>query len=452
MSNGNAFKPTITRRLRRDRRSMLRQIWNNRPKWGQISATGIPLWGVCGSLVCVMVIALVGMCQNPAQRLDASQTEAKPPAPQLSKTDVKALLAQQSWTNLTQGNLDLAADTNRYWVDTSLVMPLHEYLLPKLDRKNAREIGILALEPATGRILAMISYNKDTPSDNPCLQNHFPAASIFKIVTAAAAIEKLGYTADSVLTFNGMKHTLYKSQLRDRRNKYTNRISLKNAFAQSVNPVFGKIGRLHLGQAALAEFGHAFGFNQPIQFETAVDPSYLDISDKPYHWAEIASGFNRETLISPLHGALIAATIVNGGTMVEPSLVDQITDRDGHTVYRQQPRHMRQVIKPETARHLRMLMHKTVSAGTSRKAFRGYRRDVTLSKLDLGGKTGSIYNRSHDKRYDWFVGYAAQKKGPAQIAVAVMVAHDKYIGIRASRYARMTFKQYFLKGLPSTDP
>ena len=421
MSNGNTLKPTIPRRLRRDRRSMLRHIWNNRPKWGQISATRIPLWGVCGSLVCVMVIALVGTCQNPAQQLDASHAEAKPPAPQLSKTDVTALLAQQAWTNLTQGNLDLAVDTNRYWIDTSLVMPLHEYLLPKLDRKNAREIGILALEPATGRILAMISYNKDTPSDNPCLQNHFPAASIFKIVTAAAAIEKLGYTADSVLTFNGMKHTLYKSQLRDRRNKYTNRISLKNAFAQSVNPVFGKIGRLHLGQAALAEFGQAFG------------------------------GINRETLISPLHGALIAATVVNGGTMVEPSLVDQITDRDGHTVYRQQPRHMRQVIKPDTARHLRIMMQKTVSAGTSRKAFRGYRRDATLSKLDLGGKTGSIYNRGRDKRYDWFVGYAAQKKGPVQIAVAVMVAHDKYIGLRASQYARMAFKQYFLKGLPSKD-
>ena len=450
MPNGDTFKSTISRRAAGNPRHLMRQLWSKRPAWLKPPAERVSRWLVIGSLACVLIIGLVGILQNRSESLEASDTASNPAAPQLSKADVRAMLNQQSWNNLTQENLDLALAENRYWIATSLVMPLHEFLTKKLDRKNAREIGILALEPSSGRILAMISYDKDTPSNNACLQNTFPAASIFKIVTAAAAVEKLGYTADSVLTFNGMKHTLYKSQLRERRNRHTNRISMKNAFAQSVNPVFGKIGRLHLGQAALTEFGHAFGFNQPFHFETDVGPSNLTISEKPYHWAEIASGFNRETLISPLHGALIAAAVVNGGAMVEPSLVDQITDRNGHTVYRQQPKPIRQVVKPETARHLRIMMHKTISAGTARKAFRGYRRDKILSKLDIGGKTGSIYNRGRDRRYDWFVGYAAQKDGSAQIAVAIMVAHDKYIGIRASQYARMTFKQYFLKGLPRT--
>ena len=66
-----------------------------------------------------------------------------------------------------------------------------------------------------------------------------------------------------------------------------------------------------------------------------------------------------------------------------------------------------------------------------------------LSRLTLGGKTGSIYNRAHDARFDWFVGFATEKKGSEKIVVAVMVAHEDYIGIRAGQYARMAIEHYF---------
>ena len=66
-----------------------------------------------------------------------------------------------------------------------------------------------------------------------------------------------------------------------------------------------------------------------------------------------------------------------------------------------------------------------------------------LSRLKLGGKTGSIYNRAHDARFDWFVGFATEKKGPEKMVVAVMVAHEDYIGTRAGQYARMTIEHYF---------
>ena len=58
-------------------------------------------------------------------------------------------------------------------------------------------------------------------------------------------------------------------------------------------------------------------------------------------------------------------------------------------------------------------------------------------------KTGSINNRNNTARYDWFVGYAAQKAGDQQLAVCVMVAHEDYIGTRATAYARLAFKRYF---------
>jgi beta-lactamase class D len=94
-------------------------------------------------------------------------------------------------------------------------------------------------------------------------------------------------------------------------------------------------------------------------------------------------------------------------------------------------------------------MRATVRSGTSRKAFKGYRRDRVLSKLIIGGKTGSINNKTQDARFDWFVGFAEEKDGPEKLVVAAVVAHEKYIGTRSSRYARMAirrhFRDYFLK-------
>jgi membrane carboxypeptidase/penicillin-binding protein len=51
-------------------------------------------------------------------------------------------------------------------------------------------------------------------------------------------------------------------------------------------------------------------------------------------------------------------------------------------------------------------MRTTIDKGTCRKAFRGYQRDRVLSKLAIGGKTGSINNKTNDIRFDWFVGFA----------------------------------------------
>ena len=66
----------------------------------------------------------------------------------------------------------------------------------------------------------MSNTYKNNPTKNPCLSNEFPAASIFKIVTAAAAIEKCGFNSETVLTYNGDKYTLYRSQLKERKNRY----------------------------------------------------------------------------------------------------------------------------------------------------------------------------------------------------------------------------------------
>jgi cell division protein FtsI/penicillin-binding protein 2 len=335
-------------------------------------------------------------------------------------------------------------DGRRFTVETSLNPQLQSQLLKRMDREHCRYIAVVAMEPATGRLLAMAGFDKDDPANaNPCIETRFPAASIFKIVTAAAAVEKLGFRPGSSLSFNGGKYTLYKSQLKDQQNRYTRYITFRDAFAQSVNPVFGKLGARTLGKDTLQQYAEAFGFNRPIDFEIPLAPSTVSFSDEPYQWAEIASGFNRQTIISPLHGALLAATLLNGGQMVAPTVVDRISDASGRTLYHRQPQPVSRAISSAASKIVHTLMEATVHGGTSRKVFRGHQRHRVLSQLNIGGKTGSISNRSNELRFDWFVGFAEEKKGSEKIAISVVVAHEKYIGTRAGQYARLVIERFF---------
>lgn len=365
------------------------------------------------------------------------------------KKTVQTLIDPISFVNLKKKSFDVVSDDGKFRVKTSLDVQLQNYLLSKLNTATARYIGIVAMDPATGKILSMVSYDKTDPSNNPCIENKFPAASIFKIVTASAAIEKYGFGPSHIFTYNGMKHTLYKSQLKDRINRFTNRVKFKDAFAQSVNPVFGKIGTHYLGRGVLEKYAEAFGFNKDIDFEIYVDPSCISVSDEPYHWAEIACGFNQQTKMSPLHGAMMASAIINDGKLLEPTIVDQIMNEKGDIIYQNKSVPMSQAIDSDASRILSRLMQTTISNGTARRAFRRYRKDNILSRLNIGGKTGSMDNNSHDARYDWFVGYAEEKDGQGKIALSIIVAHEKYIGLRASYYARIAmkafFKEYFAK-------
>jgi peptidoglycan glycosyltransferase len=361
----------------------------------------------------------------------------------IDKSSVQDLLKDISFVNLKDKSFDFFSDGRKFRIDTSLDLELQDFLLKELKLDTSRYIGIVGMDPATGKVLSMVGFDKTDPSNNPCVDSRFPAASIFKIVTASAVVEKCGLNPGSKLSYNGRKHTLYKSQLKDRINRYTNRITFRDSFAQSVNPVFGKIGALYLGKNTLEKYAEAFDFNKNIDFEIKIAPSSVYLSDEPYQWAEVACGFNNKTKMSPLHGAMMASAIINQGSIMEPTVVDQIINEKGEIIYRNRLVAINQAITPRASNVLNQLMAATIRSGTCRKAFRGYRKDNILSKLNIGGKTGSIDNKSHDARYDWFVGFAEEKDGPKKIALSVIVAHEKYIGLRASYYARIAIKKYF---------
>lgn len=368
--------------------------------------------------------------------------DASAPRP-ITKADVQKMLNGVSFANLDRKWIDVEYLGRAHRVETSLDISLQQYLQQNLDTSNSRYIGIVAMDPDTGHILSMIGYSKKDASNNPCLDNRYPAASIFKIITAAAAIETLGVGADSEFTYSGNKHTLYKSQIKDRRGRGTRKITLEESFAQSVNPVFGKIGARQLGKPLLEKYAAAFGFNRKIDFELPLTPSQVSVSDEPFQCAEVASGYNRWTTLSPVHGALIAGIVLNQGRLIEPTIVEQILDSSGGIIYRGHSEALNQAVTPAASEVIYEIMRATVRSGTSRKAFRGYQKDRVLSKLVMGGKTGSINNDAQDARFDWFVGFAEEKEGSKKLAVSIVVAHEKYIGIRSSRYARMAFRHYF---------
>jgi cell division protein FtsI/penicillin-binding protein 2 len=367
----------------------------------------------------------------------------------LNKQDVRRLIRENDLTNISQKNIVLESGSKKLRVSTSIDMELQSFLLSQIERaKKAgrgrpRYLAMVALDPETGKVLSMASYDQKNPSNNTCLSTEYPAASIFKIITASAAIETCGLSPISYLNFTGSRYTLYKRQLDDTSGRYTNTISFKDSFAQSVNPVFGKIGSQFVGKQGLEKYANAFGFNHPITFEAPLPVSPINLTDDPYKLAEIACGFNRDTHLSPLHAALLSGTIVNNGQLIEPTIVEQIVDETGKVIYAGKSIPSRQVIKPETSTVVKELMATTITDGTSRKSFQGFSSDPVLGHLNIGGKTGSIYNNKHDVRFDWFVGFAEDKNGQQKLAISVLVGHEKYIGTKASIYARMTMKHYF---------
>ncbi len=334
-------------------------------------------------------------------------------------------------------------------IHTSLDPELQVFLTSTLDRLKAlnrgkpRQIAMLVMDGQTGQIIAMTGFDTQHPDINPCLPAAYPAASIFKVVTATAVMDAHGYTPHSLLYYNGNKYTLYKRQLRTIRNKYTVKISLANAFAQSVNPVFGKIGKNIVGKQGLMDYATGFGFNHVPASDFSFETGCFDTGKGGYHLAELGCGFNTDTCISPVFGAMIASCVLNEGKMLIPRVVDRILDSKGQILYTRTFRTSPAVMAPATAASLADLMKATVRRGTAKKAFQRASRDNVLYQLELGGKTGSLYNSSHTIKYDWFIGFGRQKKEGKSLALAVVVGHGKYIGTRAAEHARRILRKYF---------
>jgi len=357
-------------------------------------------------------------------------------------------------------NLDFTAASPHYIsagegsllaVDISVDTALQKYVLNLLRRSLTHQAAVVVMRPKTGQILAMADYERQPEGEreNLCLKADFPAASLFKIISAAAAIEARGFTPSKMVVFRGMKHTLYNSQLRKGEGRYSRKTSFRNAFAGSINPVFGKIGIYDLGRRNMEDYAAKFFFNREIPFDLPLDMSPIRVPEDDFGLAEIASGFNKRTRISPLHVTLISAAVANDGVVIGPWLVRRIMDESGEVLYRARLSRLGRAIEVDTARQLRDLMEDTVVHGTCRKAFLPLRRKKLFKDIALGAKTGTINDRNDEYKYDWVTAYALPEDVDRGISVTVLAVHGKKLGIRAADLARYIINRHFTHGASS---
>lgn len=303
--------------------------------------------------------------------------------------------------------------------------------------------AFVAIDAKTGRVLSMVSFSngRTDVKDNLALRATFPSASVFKVVTAAAAIAERNFSANTVIPFNGRNHTLYKSHiLKNNITRWTRYMTLRDAFAKSVNTVFGKIGAFSVGAEDLRIYADRFGFNRTIAADMPVQVGKAVISDDPWALAETASGYTQDNTMSPLHGALIAAAIVNDGVMMEPYAIESVHNQEGLELYRAQPKVETRSVDSATAAEIRALMRETVVRGTSSRSFRGFSRSK-YQEINVGGKTGSLTGLDPKGKYDWFVGFA--DNGDQKLAIAALTVHEKYWRVKSSYLARRAVESYY---------
>ncbi|NUN04585.1 MAG: penicillin-binding protein [Bdellovibrio sp.] len=304
--------------------------------------------------------------------------------------------------------------------------------------------AIFMIDATTGEVLAMSSFQRDDPqAANLNLQATFPAASVFKVVTATAAVDKAGVTPEHKIRYNGGAYTLYKKNvLSDKVTRWTNVITLKDAFARSINTAFGRLSIENLHPEDLNEYATRFMFNQEIPADFPVDMGVAYIPPgKGFELAEAASGYNRNNRMSPVQGAMIAASVANDGQIVVPYLVSSITNSKGEKIYEGSTLTNGNIMTKESAAKVRELMEQTVTSGTSRRSFRPIVRDRKFREIEMGGKTGHLTGDNPRGRVDWFVGYALDQE--RKIAVAAMTVNKKFWTVKSAHLGQSMFRKYF---------
>ena len=303
----------------------------------------------------------------------------------------------------------------------------------------------VAMDAKTGAIINLTSFLKEEePIDNLALRAEYPAASVFKFVTAAAALDTNKLSPSSVIPFNGKSTTLYKKQvLAHTDNKWTRRPDFVEAFAKSINPVFGRVGARVLGKPVLSDYASRFGFGAAQQSDVKIPMSRIDLSfDEQWELVEAGSGYTRDIRLNPIHAAQMMTALFNQGNMVAPFFVNSVASQHGELLYSAQPQTLEpKVMDASTTEELKQLMRATVSQGSARRSYSDISRYRVYRGIDIGGKTGSLTGYSPRGRHDWFVGYAS--KDDHQIVFASLIVNKEKWYVRSAYVARQFIYHYF---------
>lgn len=332
------------------------------------------------------------------------------------------------------------------WTDVRAEYTIRPDLQQHLDdiyqRWEPDYAAFFAMDARSGAVLAYADYVKDPADDvygHLALHALFPAASVFKMITAAAALDQGAVEAETILPYNGKSTSLYKKQvLEHEEHKWTRKPTLTKAFGSSVNTVFARLGVYQLGADTLSDYARRFAFNRyDVLTDLPIDLGRSDIENDEWVLAEVASGYTDRNTLSPVHGAMMASAIGGDGRIPVPYSVERLTNAYGWPVYVREPQSLTHAIEPETVDKMRTLMQETVQRGSARRWFRGFDRDG----VEVGGKTGSLTGYNPAGRTEWFVGYAG--RGDDRIAFASVTVSKEKWRVKPARVARRFIEKYY---------
>lgn len=307
-----------------------------------------------------------------------------------------------------------------------------------------RSGSVVALEPATGKVLAMVtvpSYDPDSLIEdgeayrkkiekrdawelNRATQAQYVPGSTFKVVTTAAALDSGKYTADTLV--DGSNNQTFASvPLGNYGGSDPGQVTVRQALVQSVNGAFGNIA-VDLGGRALQNTMDKFGFGSfgndpPLDYPVSqMRPSGIFRNGKlipaTSKFVDLArTGIGQDKLgATPLQMAMVVSAVANDGKLMKPHLVDRVTDPDGRVTEQVEPEQLSQAMKASTAASLRSMMANVVDAGSGTAANLG-------TGVQVGGKTGTaeVGNVTAGINNLWFVGFAPVQD--PKVAVAVIV-------------------------------
>ncbi|MFD4529014.1 peptidoglycan D,D-transpeptidase FtsI family protein [Streptomyces sp. NPDC058470] len=303
------------------------------------------------------------------------------------------------------------------------------------DKKGAA----VAIDPTTGRILAVVStpsydpsqlsagdsdawttltQDPDKPMTNRALRQPLPPGSTFKLVVAAAALEDGLYPDVDAKTDSPNPYRLPNTNT-DLANENASapceNASIRVALQYSCNNVFAKMA-VDLGQDKLKAQAEKFGFNDksqdvPVRAYTSVYPSDMDES------STALTGIGQfDVTATPLQMAMVSAAIANDGKLVSPHMVSQTSDSDGNVLKDyDDSTETKEVVSSSTAQQLQSAMQTVVEDGTGTNA--------QISGATVGGKTGTAQHGENNSQtpYAWFTSYAKSDSSDKEVAVAVLV-------------------------------
>lgn len=291
------------------------------------------------------------------------------------------------------------------------------------DRRGA----VVAIEPSTGKILVEVSKPDFDPNtiaenwdwlvsdeNNSSLLNRatngaYPPGSTFKVIMALdyfrskGSFEGYSYLCQGSITLDEHTISCYNGTVHGQEDFYS-------AFASSCNCAFADMGS-NMGAASMRKTAEELLFNKKLPLPSYKKSSFTLEKNSPVPLIMQTAIGQGNTLVSPMHMALITSAIANGGVLMKPYLIDQVKSSDGEVIKTTEPEVYKKLMTTNEANLLGKLMKKVVESGTaSALSGRGY---------TAAGKTGSAEFDENGSSHSWFIGYSNVDN--PDIAVAVIV-------------------------------